>query len=455
MATASTRTSAEEIRNHYFGVQPKATASVAASGLRQNRLTSSAKVVMRECRKHLGQHSALTHESEFANEDLSTLIYHVEDQLGENLSEKERHNLLASLSATLEDYDILTPLISNPEINDIIIRNYQDISVQMHRQNVQTDLSFPDHEAYSAFVENLLKKVGKACTLATPVVDVAVAPHIRACITHESFSPAGSGPMITMRIARHSDISLEALATYGLAPRLLLNYLAAIVKDGRQSLLIAGEVGTGKTTLVRALASQMDEHEAILVIEDTHEVALKRKFVRTLLTREANTEGAGKITPAEAIRTGMRMAMNRIILGEMRCAQAAEAFIDVCSSGHSGISTIHSRSAKDAISRLELFLARAQGNVSLENIRRQIANAIGAVIYLGVDKVTKKRRVLEVIEIGSSSDGVVQLSPIFTLTPVNGNVCWRRENGVSQFNSILELERVILPFPGKTLTVDE
>jgi len=87
------------------------------------------------------------------------------------------------------------------------------------------------------------------------------------------------------------------------------------------------------------------------------------------------------------------MAMNRIILGEMRDAEAAEAFVDVCASGHSGMSTIHARSAKDAISRLELFLLRAQPQAGSEVIRRQIANSVCAVAYICLDKKTSKRRI--------------------------------------------------------------
>lgn len=96
----------------------------------------------------------------------------------------------------------------------------------------------------------------------------------------------------------------------------------------------------------------------------------------------------------------MRMAMNRLLLGEMRDAEAAEAFVDVCASGHSGMSTIHARSGRDALARLELFLARRQAAVGESTIKRQIANALSVVVHLGLDPLTKKRRIMEVLEIG-------------------------------------------------------
>lgn len=450
------RLSPEEIRQQFFGTKQSALfhAEAVATKKQENDLTASAKFVVREARKRLSEQAVTGKNSSIDEEDLFCLVQSVEESEAEELSDKERHAVVAALSASLEHYDILTPLIENPEINDIIIRSYRDISVQSGRTNIQTDLSFPDQATYKAFVENLLKRAGKACTMATPVVDAAVDPYIRACVTHESFSPPGSGPMLTLRIARHRQISIDALVHYEMAPRLILDYLAVLIREARATLLVAGEVGSGKTTLIKALASEITNEEAILIIEDTHELVLKRPFVRTLLTREANTEGVGRISPAQAIRTGMRMAMNRIILGEMRDAEAAEAFIDVCASGHAGMSTIHARSARDAISRLELFLARAQGNVTIDTIRRQIANALSVVVYLDLDRKNRKRRVFEVLEVGTSADGTVQVSPIFSYLPQSDFPQWRAEGGISYFHDLLEREAIRIPLPGECLSLD-
>jgi len=254
--------------------------------------------------------------------------------------------------------------------------------------------------------------------------------------------------MLTLRISRHASISLDGLQVVEFAPAAVLDYLSHIVRSGCGAILIGGEVGTGKTTLVRALSNLIDETEAILVIEDTNEINLKRKFVRSILTREGNIEGFGLVTPAQAIRAGMRMAMNRVILGEIRDGQAAEAFIDVCSSGHAGMSTIHAKSARDVISRLELFLARAQGDVGINTIRKQIANAISVVVYIGLDSVTKKRRIVSVMEVEAAADGVVQMAPIFTLDSTSGKAMWKRGGGISKFQEMLNDSNYKLPKPG-------
>lgn len=446
---AETRATLEEIKTSYYG----RTVSCRRSSASPTELTPSAKYIAAETKKRIGQRQAFSTAKTPDEEQLLKLVQMVETAEGEDLSAVERTAVVASLSASLEHYDLLTPLVQNPEINDIIVRSYRDISIQIGRRNIKTDLAFPDQNSYLSFIENLLKRAGKACTLATPVVDAAIDPSVRACVTHESFSPAGSGPMLTLRIARHGAISLDGLALYELAPRAVLEYLGALVRSSAATVLVAGEVGTGKTTLIKALAGTIDEEEAILVIEDTHEIALERPFVRTLLTREANTEGTGRIAPAQAIRTGMRMAMNRIILGEMRDAEAAEAFIDVCASGHAGMSTIHARSARDALSRLELFLLRAQGNIGVETVRRQIANAVSAVVYLGLDKEEKKRRILNLVEVGTASDGAVQISPIFSYHAELPRPYWLREGGLSLHQELLQEMRQTLPEPGARLTI--
>ncbi|MBP9838121.1 MAG: CpaF family protein [Proteobacteria bacterium] len=448
--------SSDEIQALYFNStkQSQLPTCKTEKSIASAQLTATAAYIAREAKKHLAQFQTKEENFNPTELDLINLIKSVESISGEELNETERNNVADVLNSSLTNYNILTPLINNSDVQDIIIRSHNDISIQSNRQNIQTDLSFSDAESYKSFVENLLKQVGKSCTQATPVVDAAIGENLRLCVSHESFSPPGHGPMLTIRIARENNSSLEQLYENQLAPRALLNYLATVVSEGNNTILIAGEVGTGKTTLIKALSMKIPENEAILIIEDTYEIKLVRRFVRTLLTREANTEGAGRIPPAMAIRTGMRMAMNRLILGEMRDAEAAEAFIDVCSSGHSGISTIHARSAKDAILRLELLLARAQGNITIDTIRKQIANAVSVVAYLGVNKSTGKRHIQEIVEINNFADGTIQYSPIFKYQETKGDCPhWKREAGISKFRDSLEKLKIILPEKGTVFSL--
>ena len=132
------------------------------------------------------------------------------------------------------------------------------------------------------------------------------------------------------------------------------------------------------------------------------------------------------------------MAMNRIIFGEIRDAEAAEAFIDVCSSGHPGLSTIHSRSAIDAVTRLELFLARAQPGASRTVLSEQIVTAVQVVVYLNTCQQTGQRRIMQVLEIGPISDGVVRQRQIFAYRPTAAGASWAVTSKLSAHREILE-----------------
>jgi pilus assembly protein CpaF len=202
--------------------------------------------------------------------------------------------------------------------------------------------------------------------------------------------------------------------------------------------MIVGEVGTGKTTLARALAATIPHDESVLVIEDTPEIRLDHPHVRYMTTREENLEGTGKISPAQCIRAGMRMAMNRIIFGEIRDAEAAEAFVDVCASGHSGLSTLHGRSASDAVTRLELFLARVQKNADRALLSAQVATSVQVVAVVDVCKHTGIRRIMEVRELGPLADGILRQREIFSYRCNQGNPQWAVVSRVSAFRDKIE-----------------
>jgi len=439
----------DKLRESYLGDRAK----TGAFSRGKQKLTGSSSFILRECRHFISKDPSFKDKKEFSEAQILQLVESIETANSEELSSQERTAVVSALSQSLEDFGILNPLVQDPEINDIIVRSYNEISVQKDRKNFKTDLSFACPASYQAFIENLLKRAGKSCTTSTPVVDTAIDPRVRACVTHQSFSPPGMGPMLTLRVARHSEMTLKGLQYFNFAPREILDYLEFLIANSGETLLIAGEVGTGKTTLVRALSQSIPETEAVLLIEDTQEITLSRPFSRTLLTRGNNSEGTGEIPPWLAIRTGMRMAMNRIILGEMRDAAAAEAFVDVASSGHPGISTIHARSSRDALSRLEIFLLRAQANAKVETVRRQISNAVSVIVFIEIDSVTGERKIKEVIEVGKSTEGNIQTSPIYSFEP-KGNF-WRRESGLSKFDQKLRDAGVKISCPGARIKISE
>lgn len=395
--------------------------------------------ILREIQREIGFTSDRNIATQLAidNSELLELVTQVANRLGLSLTNFERDQILGYIEREGRPFGLLQGLVEDPQVSDIIITDYSKIGVQQGRQNFQTDLSFCDQDTYENFVERLLQRAGTSYSTKRPIADGMIGSFARIHAVHKSLCE--TGPYVTIRLNRFSTITVAELAKYELAPMAVLTYLEALIRAGR-TILVVGEVGTGKTTLVRALAASIPHQESILVIEDTPEIRLEHPHVRYMSTRDVNTEGEGRVSPSECIRAGMRMAMNRIIFGEIRDAEAAESFIDVCASGHPGLSTIHARTAMEAVTRLELFLGRAQGNVSRQVLMDQVVTAVQVICVVDVCKHLGRRRIMEVREIGPVADGTLRQREMFAYSPQQGRPAWRVVNKISAHRELLERE---------------
>ncbi len=403
----------------------------------QSQLSPALTYILEEVQRELGLSRAQSDsEAPFSPQELEWKVQEVAQRLGFDLSSFERDQVISLLERDQKPFGILQQLVDDPTVSDIIVSGHRRICVQQGRNNVATSLKFPSPEAYQAFVERLLYRAETTYSTRKPIADGMIGSFARVHAVHDSVCEGG--PYLTIRLNRFARVSLEDLLERGLAPHAVLGYLRGMVCAGR-TLLIVGEVGTGKTTLARGLAGSIPAEESILVIEDTPEIRLEHPHVRYVTTREANSDGAGRLSPSECIRAGMRMAMNRIIFGEMRDAEAAEAFIDVCVSGHPGLSTIHARSASEAVVRLELFLGRAQRGVERQVLTEQIATAVQVVVHLGVCAMSGERRIQEVCEIGPVADGVLRVREMFRYAPNDSVPSWRVVTKSSAHSEALEI----------------
>lgn len=362
-------------------------------------------------------------------------VHEAAARLGISLSSFERDEVLLHIESDGQSFGVVQSLIEDSSVSDIVISSFSKVSIQQGRRSVRTQVRFADQRSYEAFVERLLLRAGTSYSTKQPIADGMIGALVRVHAVHRSL--CDEGPYVTIRINRFTSVAIDDLARVGLAPKAVLDYLTAVIGIGK-TLLVVGEVGTGKTTLARALAGTIPPDEAVLVIEDTPEIRLEHPHVRYITTREENLEGAGKVSPAQCIRAGMRMAMNRVIFGEIRDAEAAEAFVDVCASGHPGLSTLHGRSAIDAVTRLELFLARAQRNADRALLGAQVATAVQVVVVVDVCKVTGMRRIMDVRELGPVADGVLRQREIFSYRSGDGQPHWLVTGRVSAFRERLE-----------------
>jgi pilus assembly protein CpaF len=413
----------------------------------RSKLSALASTVLREARRELGSDTNTQQGMDAGQMVSETQIAQAVDKVlrrrNEALDDIERANVIIHLQKDLMGWGVLQPLIDNREVTDIHVYDYQTVVLQRGKVSETTGIHWPNHSAYVSFIDRLLLRLGKSLTTQQHTVDASFPNGIRLCAIHESVCGA-RGPLLCVRVPRVMECTLESLVTYQVAPPLIINYLACLVRSGRATIMVAGETGTGKTTLLKCLGTQFGPDESIVAVEDTPELNFPHPYFRSLVSRTANTEGVGEVTLQEHIKTTLRMTPTRVILGEMRTPYAAEAFLESAQTGHVGFSTIHARNARETLVRLESLLGRAQKSVSVEIIRQQIALAVDCVIWLFREKGTGKPRVGEVIEVGHFVEGVIQVRPMFTQIKTGERPAWRVDSWSSNFDDVLSEDGIYL-----------
>ncbi|MCB0338494.1 MAG: CpaF family protein, partial [Bdellovibrionales bacterium] len=390
------------------------TVATTQVGGTRSHLSPLASTVLREARRELGADYNLQGGQSSQGISEASIVNAVDKVLKkrmESLDDIERANIIIHLQKDLMGWGVLQPLIDNQQVTDVHCYDYQTVVLQRGKVSETTGIHWPSREAYVAFIDRILMRLGKSLSTQQHTVDGSFPNGIRICAVHESVC-GSRGPLLTIRVPRIMETSLESLITYQVAPPLIVNYLAALTRSGLCTMIVSGETGTGKTTLIKCLGTQFRPDEAVIAVEDTPEVNFTHPYFRSLVSRTANTEGVGEVTLQEHIVTTLRLTPTRVILGEMRSPFAAEAFLESAQTGHVGMTTVHARNARETLVRLESLLGRAQKSVSIEIIRQQIALAVDVVVWMVREKGTGKVRVGEIIEVGNFVEGVIQVRPM-------------------------------------------
>ncbi|HMO02410.1 MAG TPA: ATPase, T2SS/T4P/T4SS family [Oligoflexia bacterium] len=413
-----------------------------ALGKQQTRsqLSALAATILREAKRELGSDYQLQQGANATNtiaeKNIVEAVERVIRKRGDTVDDIERANIIITLQRDLMGWGPLQPLIEDRQITDIHVYDYQTVVLQKGKSCETTGVHWPNAQAYQAFIDRLLMRLGKSLSTQQHTVDASFPNGIRICAIHESVCGV-RGPLLSIRIPRMLENNIETLVAYQLAPPLIIDYLAALTRSAQVTMIIAGETGTGKTTLLRCLGTQFGLDESIVAVEDTPELNFPHPYFRSLIARSANIEGVGEVTLQEHIKATLRMTPNRVILGEMRSPLAAEAFLESAQTGHVGMSTIHARSARETLVRLEALLGRAQKSVSIDIIRQQISLAVDSIVWLHREKGSGKPRIGEVIEVGHFVEGVIQIKPIFTQMKRGANPIWQINSWSSNFDDFL------------------
>lgn len=325
------------------------------------------------------------------------------------LTASEKVGYVRRLFHSFRGLDILQPLMEDPEVNEIMINNHEEIFVERAGEMSRLAASFESREKLEDLIQSIVAEVNRIVNESTPIVDARLKDGSR---VHVVLPPVAlKGPCMTIRKFPERPMTMEQLVAKGTLTEAAAMFLKTLV-ECKYNIFISGGTGTGKTTFLNALSQFIPHDERIVTIEDSAELQLATiPNIVSLETRNANTEGKGEVTIRDLIRASLRMRPNRIVIGEVRGGEALD-MLQALNTGHEGsISTGHGNSVKDMLARLETMVVGA-AELPLPVIRGQIASAIDIMLHLARFR-DGSRKVVEISEITGVENGEIIHRPLF------------------------------------------
>jgi len=330
---------------------------------------------------------------------------------------KERLWLRTSLFDSFRRLDILQELIDDRDVSEIMVNGAGRVFVERKGSVELWNRRFEGNEQLEDIIQQIVSRVNRTVNVASPIVDARLKDGSR---VHVVLPPVAlDGPAVTIR-KFPEPITMEKLLRFGAVTQEAAQFLRQVVEAG-YNLFISGGTNSGKTTFLNALSAYIPERERVITIEDSAELQIRQipNLVR-LETRNANTEGEGEVTISQLIRAALRMNPDRIIVGEVRGREALD-MLQAMNTGHDGsLSTGHSNSPKDMLSRLETMVLMG-AELPLAAIRNQIASALDLIIHLGRLR-DGSRKVLQIAEIGGYENGEVEIRSLFAYDREEGRL---------------------------------
>jgi pilus assembly protein CpaF len=322
----------------------------------------------------------------------------------------EQHALVESLIADMLGLGPLEPLIEDETVTDIMVNGARQVYVERRGKLELTGVRFRDDDHVMNVATRIVTRVGRRIDEATPLVDARLLDGSRVNIIAPPL--AIDGPSISIRKFSKKTITLDTMAQQAnISPDMAT--LLKVAARCRLNILISGGTGSGKTTLLNALSRLIDPTERTVTIEDAAELQLQQPHVVRLETRPPNLEGSGEITMRDLLRNALRMRPDRIILGEIRGAEALDV-LQAMNTGHDGsMSTIHANTPREALTRLENMVGMTGINLPSRAVRTQIAAAVHLIAQ--VNRMRDGiRRVTHVIEVVGMEGDVITTQELFT-----------------------------------------
>ena len=320
-----------------------------------------------------------------------------------------RRRLRKELFDSLRRLDILQIFVEDSSVTEIMINGTEHIFVERDGRLQELDASFDSLEKLQDVIQRIVAGCNRVVNEASPIVDARLPDGSRVNIVMNPV--ALNGPVVTIRRFPEKPVTMDWLIRQGSVSGEAAGFLEKLVRAG-YNIFISGGTGSGKTTFLNVLSQFIPAEERVITIEDSAELQLLGlpNLVR-LETRNSNVEGCREITVRELIRSSLRMRPTRIIVGEVRGAEAVD-MLQCMNPGHDGsMSTGHANSGKDMLARLENMVLMGM-ELPLTAVRQQIASGIDVIVHLGRLR-DRSRRVLEITEVVGCENGEIKLNPLF------------------------------------------
>jgi len=326
------------------------------------------------------------------------------------LNQTEQRDLVTVLLNDMLGFGPLEPLLADDTVNDIMVNGPKQVYVERKGKLELTDVTFRDNAHVMSIATRIVTMIGRRVDESTPLVDARLPDGSRVNIIVPPL--AIDGPSISIRKFAKKGITLDVMMRQDNISAQMAVVLK-IAARSRLNILISGGTGSGKTTLLNAMSQMIDSGERIVTIEDAAELQLQQPHVVRLETRPPNLEGRGEITMRDLVKNSLRMRPDRIILGEIRGAEALDV-LQAMNTGHDGsLSTVHANRPREALTRLENMIGMAGVNLPSRAIRTQIAAAVDMIVQVSRMR-DGVRRVTNVTEVIGMEGDVITTQELFS-----------------------------------------
>ncbi|AGZ32557.1 CpaF family protein [Burkholderia pseudomallei] len=348
--------------------------------------------------------------AEQVRNEIATLIARILDEEKLLANDLERRQLTIDIYDEMFGFGPLESLLRDPSVSDILVNTASAVYVERYGRLELTDVTFYDDAHLMKVIEKIVSRVGRRIDESSPMVDARLpdGSRVNAIIPPSAID----GPLMSIRRFAVNPLKMDDLVNFQTLTPPMAQLLEALAR-AKVNVLVSGGTGSGKTTLLNILSGFIPDDERIVTIEDAAELQLQQHHVLRLETRPPNIEGKGEITQRTLVRNALRMRPDRIILGEVRGAEALD-MLNAMNTGHEGsLATIHANTPRDALTRLENMIGVAGLALPPKTMRQQISSALSVVVQTA--RLTDgKRKIFSIQELTGMEGEIINMQEIFT-----------------------------------------